>query len=136
VEARELIYARQKIVTTATAFGLQAIDLVYIDYKSELACIYMQTRTHTRMDVRTLAWTHAHSHGCTHTRMHRRVRMHAHANVVHVHANVHANIHALIYSLWNAGRRPGIYLHINMHTSALTRTYNDAFFHTHACMHT
>uniref|UniRef100_A0A3Q0SYB6 Citramalyl-CoA lyase, mitochondrial n=1 Tax=Amphilophus citrinellus TaxID=61819 RepID=A0A3Q0SYB6_AMPCI len=32
-EARELLYARQKVVVTAKAFGLQAIDLVYIDYK-------------------------------------------------------------------------------------------------------
>ncbi|XP_076819786.1 citramalyl-CoA lyase, mitochondrial-like [Clavelina lepadiformis] len=32
-EAIELIYARQKILTTAKAYGLQAIDMVYIDYK-------------------------------------------------------------------------------------------------------
>ncbi|XP_077472646.1 citramalyl-CoA lyase, mitochondrial [Stigmatopora argus] len=32
-DAKELLYARQKVVTTAKAFGLQAIDLVYIDYK-------------------------------------------------------------------------------------------------------
>lgn len=32
-DARELLYARQKVVVTAKAFGLQAIDLVYIDYK-------------------------------------------------------------------------------------------------------
>lgn len=31
--ARELLYARQKVVVTTKAFGLQAIDLVYIDYK-------------------------------------------------------------------------------------------------------
>ncbi|XP_030642701.1 citramalyl-CoA lyase, mitochondrial [Chanos chanos] len=31
-DARELLYARQKVVVTAKAFGLQAIDLVYIDY--------------------------------------------------------------------------------------------------------
>ncbi|XP_061548127.1 citramalyl-CoA lyase, mitochondrial [Phycodurus eques] len=34
-DAKELLYARQKVVTTAKAFGLQAIDLVYIDYKDE-----------------------------------------------------------------------------------------------------
>ncbi|XP_064413714.1 citramalyl-CoA lyase, mitochondrial isoform X2 [Latimeria chalumnae] len=34
-EASELLYARQKVVVTAKAFGLQAIDLVYIDYKDE-----------------------------------------------------------------------------------------------------
>uniref|UniRef100_UPI00398F5281 citramalyl-CoA lyase, mitochondrial isoform X1 n=2 Tax=Pristiophorus japonicus TaxID=55135 RepID=UPI00398F5281 len=34
-DARELVYARQKIVVIAKAFGLQAIDLVYIDYKDE-----------------------------------------------------------------------------------------------------
>ncbi|XP_069746611.1 citramalyl-CoA lyase, mitochondrial isoform X4 [Narcine bancroftii] len=34
-DAQELIYARQKVVVTAKAFGLQAIDLVYIDYKDE-----------------------------------------------------------------------------------------------------
>ncbi|KAJ0070184.1 hypothetical protein NL108_002501, partial [Boleophthalmus pectinirostris] len=32
-DAKELIYARQKVVVTCKAFGLQAIDLVYIDYK-------------------------------------------------------------------------------------------------------
>ncbi|XP_067842699.1 citramalyl-CoA lyase, mitochondrial isoform X1 [Heptranchias perlo] len=34
-DARELVYARQKVVVTAKAFGLQAIDLVYIDYKDD-----------------------------------------------------------------------------------------------------
>ncbi|XP_067890328.1 citramalyl-CoA lyase, mitochondrial isoform X2 [Heterodontus francisci] len=34
-DARELVYARQKVVVIAKAFGLQAIDLVYIDYKDE-----------------------------------------------------------------------------------------------------
>ncbi len=29
----ELLYARQKLVTCAKAYGLQAIDLVHIDYK-------------------------------------------------------------------------------------------------------
>ncbi len=32
-DAKELLYARQKVVVTTKAFGLQAIDLVYIDYK-------------------------------------------------------------------------------------------------------
>lgn len=32
-DARELLYARQKVVVTTKAFGLQAIDLVHIDYK-------------------------------------------------------------------------------------------------------
>lgn len=32
-DARELLYARQKVVVITKAFGLQAIDLVYIDYK-------------------------------------------------------------------------------------------------------
>ncbi|XP_068186043.1 citramalyl-CoA lyase, mitochondrial isoform X4 [Antennarius striatus] len=31
--AGELLYARQKVVVTSKAFGLQAIDLVHIDYK-------------------------------------------------------------------------------------------------------
>ncbi|XP_053483699.1 citramalyl-CoA lyase, mitochondrial isoform X2 [Ictalurus furcatus] len=34
-DARELLYARQKVVVTTKAFGLQAIDLVYIDYQDE-----------------------------------------------------------------------------------------------------
>uniref|UniRef100_A0AAY4EF30 Citramalyl-CoA lyase, mitochondrial n=1 Tax=Denticeps clupeoides TaxID=299321 RepID=A0AAY4EF30_9TELE len=34
-DARELLYARQKVVVTAKAFGLQAIDLVHIDYRDE-----------------------------------------------------------------------------------------------------
>ena len=33
-KAEELLYARQKVVTVAKAFGLQAIDLVHIDYKN------------------------------------------------------------------------------------------------------
>jgi len=32
-EASELLYARQHFVTTCKAFGLQAIDIVFIDYK-------------------------------------------------------------------------------------------------------
>ncbi|KAJ8027565.1 Citramalyl-CoA lyase, mitochondrial [Holothuria leucospilota] len=32
-DAYELLYARQKVVATAKAFGMQAIDLVYIDFK-------------------------------------------------------------------------------------------------------
>lgn len=32
-DAAELVYARQKVVTTAKAFRLQAIDMVHIDYK-------------------------------------------------------------------------------------------------------
>lgn len=32
-DAKELLYARQKIVTCAKAFKLQAIDMVHIDLK-------------------------------------------------------------------------------------------------------
>jgi len=32
-DAKELLYARQKLVLVAKAFQLQAIDLVHIDYK-------------------------------------------------------------------------------------------------------
>ncbi|XP_006141617.1 citramalyl-CoA lyase, mitochondrial [Tupaia chinensis] len=32
-DTQDLLYARQKIVVTAKAFGLQAIDLVYIDFR-------------------------------------------------------------------------------------------------------
>nr|XP_015821475.2 citramalyl-CoA lyase, mitochondrial [Nothobranchius furzeri] len=32
-DAVELLYARQKVVVTSKAFGLQAVDLVYADYK-------------------------------------------------------------------------------------------------------
>ncbi|XP_075446893.1 citramalyl-CoA lyase, mitochondrial isoform X2 [Ascaphus truei] len=32
-ETHDLLYARQKIIVVAKAFGLQAIDLVYIDYR-------------------------------------------------------------------------------------------------------
>jgi citrate lyase subunit beta-like protein len=34
-EAREVIYARQYCVMVAKAFKLQAIDIVYIDYKGK-----------------------------------------------------------------------------------------------------
>jgi citrate lyase beta subunit len=32
-DAQDILYARQKIVVVAKAFGLQAIDLVYIDFR-------------------------------------------------------------------------------------------------------
>lgn len=32
-ETQDILYARQKIVVVAKAFGLQAIDLVYIDFR-------------------------------------------------------------------------------------------------------
>ncbi len=31
--SKELLYARQKVVATACAFGLEAIDMVCVDYK-------------------------------------------------------------------------------------------------------
>ncbi|XP_037233481.1 citramalyl-CoA lyase, mitochondrial isoform X2 [Falco biarmicus] len=34
-ETHDILYARQKIIVTAKAFGLQAIDLVYIDFRDE-----------------------------------------------------------------------------------------------------
>ncbi|XP_075054148.1 citramalyl-CoA lyase, mitochondrial [Mixophyes fleayi] len=34
-DTHDVLYARQKIIVVAKAFGLQAIDLVYIDYKDE-----------------------------------------------------------------------------------------------------
>uniref|UniRef100_A0A8D0GJR5 Citramalyl-CoA lyase, mitochondrial n=1 Tax=Sphenodon punctatus TaxID=8508 RepID=A0A8D0GJR5_SPHPU len=34
-ETHDILYARQKIIATAKAFGLQAIDLVYIDFQDE-----------------------------------------------------------------------------------------------------
>ncbi|XP_076786654.1 citramalyl-CoA lyase, mitochondrial isoform X3 [Arvicanthis niloticus] len=34
-DTQDILYARQKIVVTAKAFGLQAIDLVYIDFRDE-----------------------------------------------------------------------------------------------------
>ena len=34
--ASELLFARQYVVTVAKAFNLQAIDLVYINYKGKL----------------------------------------------------------------------------------------------------
>ncbi|XP_054829029.1 citramalyl-CoA lyase, mitochondrial [Eublepharis macularius] len=34
-EALDIIYARQKIIVIAKAFGLQAVDLVYIDFQDE-----------------------------------------------------------------------------------------------------
>lgn len=32
-ETQDILYARQKIIVIAKAFGLQAIDLVYIDFR-------------------------------------------------------------------------------------------------------
>jgi len=37
-DAKELLYARQKLVLVAKAFQLQAIDLVHIDYKGCSDC--------------------------------------------------------------------------------------------------
>lgn len=39
-EAKELLFARQYVVTVAKAFKLQAIDLVYIDYKGKNHSVY------------------------------------------------------------------------------------------------
>ncbi|TRY64099.1 hypothetical protein TCAL_12594 [Tigriopus californicus] len=47
-EARELLYARQKLVTVAKAFQLQAIDLVHIDYK-DLEGLKVQSAEGARM---------------------------------------------------------------------------------------
>ena len=44
----ELLYARQKIVTHAKAFGLQAIDLVHIQYK-DLLGLQQQSREGAQM---------------------------------------------------------------------------------------
>ncbi len=38
VEADEVIYARQKLITVAKAFKIQAIDIVHINYKGKLKC--------------------------------------------------------------------------------------------------
>jgi hypothetical protein len=35
-DAKELMYARQKIINCAKAYRLQAIDMVYIDYKGKV----------------------------------------------------------------------------------------------------
>lgn len=34
-ETQDILYARQKIIVVAKAFGLQAIDLVYIDFQDQ-----------------------------------------------------------------------------------------------------
>lgn len=34
-ETQDILYARQKIIVVAKAFGLQAIDLVYIDFRDK-----------------------------------------------------------------------------------------------------
>ncbi|XDV30354.1 hypothetical protein PO909_033289 [Leuciscus waleckii] len=47
-DAKELLYARQKVVVTTKAFGLQAIDLVYIDYK-DVEGLRQQAREGTLM---------------------------------------------------------------------------------------
>lgn len=39
-DAHELLYARQKVVATAKAFGMQAIDLVYIDFKGNVRWLH------------------------------------------------------------------------------------------------
>lgn len=40
LDAAELTYVRQKIVTVAKAFRIQAIDMVFTDYKG--MCYYTQ----------------------------------------------------------------------------------------------
>ncbi|XP_052088047.1 citramalyl-CoA lyase, mitochondrial-like [Mytilus californianus] len=47
-DAKELLYARQKIITCAKTYRLQAIDLVYIDYK-DLAGFQQQAEEGARM---------------------------------------------------------------------------------------
>ena len=34
-DAKEILYARQKVVAVAKAYGLQAIDMVHINFKGE-----------------------------------------------------------------------------------------------------
>ena len=41
-DARELIFARQSLVTHTKAFGLDAIDLVDTNFKGTHACIYFE----------------------------------------------------------------------------------------------
>ena len=41
-EAKELLFARQQFVTVVKAHRLQAIDLVYIDYKGKKNCTSLQ----------------------------------------------------------------------------------------------
>lgn len=40
-DGKELMYARQKIAVTAKAFGLQAIDMVHINFKGNLHCQFI-----------------------------------------------------------------------------------------------
>uniref|UniRef100_A0A672SPW0 Citramalyl-CoA lyase, mitochondrial n=1 Tax=Sinocyclocheilus grahami TaxID=75366 RepID=A0A672SPW0_SINGR len=47
-DAKELLYARQKVVVTTKAFSLQAIDLVYIDYQ-DVEGLRQQAREGTLM---------------------------------------------------------------------------------------
>ncbi|TNN68924.1 Citrate lyase subunit beta-like protein, mitochondrial [Liparis tanakae] len=42
-DAGQLLYARQKVVVTAKAFGLQAVDMVHIDYR-DVAGLRRQAR--------------------------------------------------------------------------------------------
>lgn len=39
-DSSEILYARQKLVLTAKAFNLQAIDMVYIKYKGNVDLFY------------------------------------------------------------------------------------------------
>ena len=43
-DAKELIYARQKLVLVAKAFQLEAIDLVHIDYKGSSNCTVIELK--------------------------------------------------------------------------------------------
>ena len=44
----EMLFARQMVVTTAAAFGIQSIDLVCVDYKDTniLVCPHHQSQLH------------------------------------------------------------------------------------------
>lgn len=40
--SEEILYARQRLVLIAKAYGLQAIDMVHIDYKGEFSFLYLK----------------------------------------------------------------------------------------------
>ncbi|KAL4604961.1 citrate lyase subunit beta-like protein, mitochondrial [Arapaima gigas] len=68
-DARELLYARQKVVVTTKAFGLQAIDLVYIDYQ-DVEGLRRQAQEGALMGFTGTAscrHTHTHTHARTQT---------------------------------------------------------------------
>lgn len=55
-DVKELIHARQSVVVHAKAYGLQAIDMVYINFKGNLKICPVKKKMHALRDKNKAQW--------------------------------------------------------------------------------